>query len=207
MVAWSEGRSTPSSGVAGLLKPSRAALDGLAGGLTGGEPACSSRVFLCRASFSLNDSLSGSTLVGFSATLGGASEETEECAHRNFTCNMMLPTDNLISTVVMYMYVNVYIAVPITAQSVITYITRGYMYLMHNVGGCIVWVVYTHLALKLPDFLFSGSLSPGSARRRTVLEFGVRVLDCGNHSIGDYYTSLMASMYDCVQNVDKPFLH
>ena len=70
---------TASSGVAGRLLVSRA-LEGRSGGRNT-EPAdvsCSCRVFLCSASFSLKESLSGSNLTGFSATFGGATDRESE---------------------------------------------------------------------------------------------------------------------------------
>ena len=39
--------------------------------------SCSHSVFWCKASFSLNVSLSGSTRTGFSATFGGATKKVE----------------------------------------------------------------------------------------------------------------------------------
>ena len=70
---------TASSGVAGRLLVSRA-LEGRSGGRNT-EPtdvSCSCRVFLCSASFSLKESLSGSNLTGFSATFGGATDMESE---------------------------------------------------------------------------------------------------------------------------------
>ena len=70
---------TVSSGVAGRLLVSRA-LEGRSGGRNT-EPAdvsCSCRVFLCSASFSLKESLSGSNRTGFSATFGVATDRESE---------------------------------------------------------------------------------------------------------------------------------
>ena len=75
VMACTDGLLTASSGVAGRLLVSRA-LEGRSGGRNT-EPAdvsCSCRVFLCSASFSLKESLSGSNRTGFSATFGGATD-------------------------------------------------------------------------------------------------------------------------------------
>ena len=79
VMACTDGLLTASSGVAGRLLVSRA-LEGRSGGRNT-EPAdvsCSCRVFLCSASFSLKESLSGSNRTGFSATFGGATDRESE---------------------------------------------------------------------------------------------------------------------------------